>query len=160
MKFFKNILKIIAIILIIIAIIYLIAAVMVYMGVASAATISASILGGFGALTFASAWPLLWIALGAIALAFIVDADSAKKALSAAASGVSTVVDKVVGVVAGATGSVIGGIGDAISKSGILGWAALAIGLFVGYKVLTKPKQPEYSDNQRYIQRDTGERNV
>lgn len=143
MKFFKNILKIIAIILIIIAIIYLIAAVMVYMGVASAGAISASILGGFGALTFASAWPLLWIALGAIALAFVVDADTAKKKLSAAADGVSTLVDKVVGVVAGATGSVVGGIGTALSKSGILGWLLLAGGAFVGYKVLTKPKDPK-----------------
>lgn len=143
MKFFKNILKIIAIILIIIAIIYLIAAVMVYMGVASAGAVSASILGGFGALTFASAWPLLWIALGAIALAFIVDADSSKKALSAAADGVSTVVDKVVGVVSGAAGSVVGGIGSAISKSGILGWLLLAGGAFVGYRILTKPKDPK-----------------
>lgn len=142
MKIFKQILKIIAIILIVIAIVYLIAAALVAMGALSAATVSASVLGGFGFLTFTSAWPLLMIALGAIALAFIVDADTAKKTMAKAKDGIVSVVDSVVGVVSGATGSVIGGIGTALSKSGIIGWALLAGGVFVGYKILTKPKDP------------------
>ncbi|UNI73400.1 hypothetical protein ER16_Medium2 [Pseudomonas phage ER16] len=83
-------------------------AVLVYAGVVTGAAVSASILGGFGALTFTSAWGLLAISVGAVALAFIVDADTAKKTLNKAVEGVAGLAGAVGGVIGGAAGAAAG----------------------------------------------------
>lgn len=148
---FKSLLRIIAIVLMVIAIVFAFVAVLAYMG-------AVSLTSGFVASAFAaigitglSVGALATFALGAFVLAVLIDKDAALgvfgKAVGAVGDALSTVIKK--------GGEVIGSIGDAAGSAispflkSVGGWVIGGLGLYLGYKYVTKDDTPSSPQNTR-----------
>lgn len=158
-KLFKSILKIVAIVLVIIAIVYLfIAAAMASSWLATAPAWAAgagSALGFIGLGSLTSMWAMFAVGLTALAIAAIIDPATAKEAIG----NVVGVITDTVGTIVDGAGDVIAGVGENVAKvanpifSSFASLAVWALGGFLAYKYVTRPKDPppppkkgDYSD--------------
>lgn len=127
-KLFKNILRIIAIVLIIIAIVYLIAVLLIAAGAllpASAAVLLPAAAAGLGA--WGVGLGLAIVATGAIALANVIDHDTATKTFSNITSGLASAGRD---VVRGA-GTILNEVVDQAGRIASTGLSAFAIPLII-----------------------------
>jgi len=124
-KFFKNVLRIIAIVLIIIAIIYLCAAIMAFAGALGPAT--ASFLLPTLTVTVGNAgWLLLLVAATAVSLAYVVDQRSASAAVSNAVGGLVDVTTNLVDGAGTVAGAVVGQVAKVAGVAASALWPYLA----------------------------------
>lgn len=131
-KLFKNVLRIIAIVLVIIAIVYLILAVMYFAGALSLTQVG-FLLPTLTLTAGNAGWLLLLTSVGSLAVAHVVDYDSASRATSSAVGGVA----EAAGAVVRGAGSVLGAVVDSVASvvtsavSRFLPLAALVGGYFL-----------------------------
>lgn len=142
---FKKLLKLIAVVLMIIALAYLMAGLLVKYGVLTAAQLSWMSFGGLINLTSAASF---FIAAGVAAvLAFIISPEGAQIVVERTVEAVKGIASGVGGALSGAVAGLAGGVVSGASGTGLVGYVALGVVVYLGYKWLSKkidePSKPQ-----------------